>query len=108
MWRGVRWFVTFQLTCVSWVMFRAADSRTAWTIMRKIATLGPGRLPVDWRPLVFLAMVLLADVLDVKRTFIAVLNERPAVARWVGYAAAALFVLTFARATNNEFVYFQF
>jgi alginate O-acetyltransferase complex protein AlgI len=111
-WRGVRWFVTFQLTCVSWVMFRAADGRTAWVIMRKIVTLAPGRLvdplPVDWRPLVFLMIVLLADLLDAKRTFIELMNERPAVARWVGYAAAAVFVLTFARATNNEFVYFQF
>ena len=26
----------------------------------------------------------------------------------LGYAAAAAFVLTFARASNNEFVYFQF
>jgi D-alanyl-lipoteichoic acid acyltransferase DltB (MBOAT superfamily) len=111
-WRATRWFVTFQLTCVSWVMFRAADGATAWTILKKIVTLAPGRavdpLPVDWRPLVFLAMVLLADVLDVKRSFIEMLNERPVLARWVGYGAAAIFVLTFARASNNEFVYFQF
>lgn len=107
-WRAARWFVTFQLVCVSWVMFRAADGAAAWTIMRKIVTLAPGRLPVDGRPLVYLAIVLLADVLDVKRSFIEILNERPAVARWVGYAAATAFVLTFARASNNEFVYFQF
>jgi len=107
-WRLVRWIVTFHLVCASWILFRAKDLTTAAMIFKRIFTLAPGDVPVDYRPLVYLAILLLADVLCLRSKWAGLMNQRPVLARWATYAAVALFVLTFQRATNPEFIYFQF
>jgi D-alanyl-lipoteichoic acid acyltransferase DltB (MBOAT superfamily) len=107
-WKLVRWLVTFHLVCASWILFRARDLTQAGEIFKRILTRADGDVFVDHRPLVYLAILLLADVLGMRMRMQGMLNQRPALARWATYGAVALFVLTFQRASNPEFIYFQF
>jgi alginate O-acetyltransferase complex protein AlgI len=107
-WRLVRWLVTFHLICASWILFRAKDLSQAAMIFKRICTLAPGTVPVDSRPLIYLAILILAEVLGLRAKWVELMNQRPAFARWATYGAVAIFVLTFQRATNPEFIYFQF
>jgi D-alanyl-lipoteichoic acid acyltransferase DltB (MBOAT superfamily) len=107
-WRLVRWLITFHLVCASWILFRAKDLSGAAMIFKRIFTLASGDVPVDYRPLVYLAILLLADVLSLRTKWASLMNNRPLLARWATYGAVALFVLTFQRASNPEFIYFQF
>jgi D-alanyl-lipoteichoic acid acyltransferase DltB (MBOAT superfamily) len=113
-WKLVRWTVTFHIVCASWILFRAKDPlhggdlKYALLIFQRIVTNAAGTLPFDYRPLVFLGIVIAAEVLGLRKRCMQLLEMRPVVARWLSYAAALVFVLTFAKATNPEFIYFQF
>lgn len=107
-WRLVRWIVTLHVVCASWVLFRARSFSTAILIFRRILTAAPGQLSVDYRPAFYLLAVIAAEVLAARKWWISVMNDRPVLARWAAYAAATVFILTFNRATNPEFIYFQF
>jgi hypothetical protein len=63
---------------------------------------------VDYRPALYLLAIVLAELIAAKQWWISLLNHKPALARWVAYGAATAFILTFNRATNPEFIYFQF
>ena len=77
-------------------------------IFRRIVTLADGSMPIDHRPLFYLAILFLAELLNLRVKITAMLEDRPMLARWATYAAVAAFVLTFQRASNPEFIYFQF
>ncbi|MBV8780850.1 MAG: MBOAT family protein, partial [Phycisphaerae bacterium] len=107
-WKLVRWIVTFHLVCASWILFRAKNLSQAGMIFHRIFSLAPGSMPVDYRPLVYLAILLAAELSGLRAKITSMLNDRPVLARWATYAAVAVFVLTFQRASNPEFIYFQF
>ena len=106
--RLVRWFVTFHIVCLSWVFFRSHGIEHAAEVLWRIATLAPGEYFHGWRPLMFLALVLLLDLGAVQDRWIAFAATRPAFVRWLTYASVLVLFLTFKGATNQEFIYFQF
>jgi len=106
--RGIRWFVTFHLVCLSWVFFRSSGISAAWNVVRRIATWSPGDYPYGVVPAIVLIGVLVADVADLRNRWVEWINRRRASLRWLVYAAVLLLFLTFQRASNPEFIYFQF
>jgi D-alanyl-lipoteichoic acid acyltransferase DltB (MBOAT superfamily) len=107
-WRLVRWFVTLHVVCASWVLFRARNLTTAILIFKRIATGAQGQMLVDCRPAFYLLAIVAAELIAAKQRWISIMNNRPVLARWAAYGAATAFILTFKRATNPEFIYFQF
>ena len=107
-WRLVSWLVTFHLICISWVLFRAKNLAQAGMILKRILTMADGTMVVDHRPIIYLFLLLVAELIGLRKRFTSMLDDRPTVARWATYAAVLVFVLTFQRATNPEFIYFQF
>ena len=67
-WRLVRWIVTFHLVCASWILFRAKDLAQAGMIFRRIVTVADGTMPIDHRPLLYLGILLLAELLGLRET----------------------------------------
>ena len=106
--RLARWFITFHLACLSWVFFRARGLDGALLVLQRIGTWAPGDLTLSLRPLLYLAILLLAELASAKEYWVAYVQGAPRSARWLAYAAFAVFVLTFAGAENPEFIYFQF
>jgi len=107
-WKLVRWLITFHLVCASWILFRAKDLSQAGMIFKRIITFADGTMPLDHRPLFYLAILLIAELLQLRTRLTTMMEDRPVLARWATYAALAIFVLTFQRALNPEFIYFQF
>jgi hypothetical protein len=90
------------------VLFRARSLTTAILIFKRIATGASGQFIADYRPAVYLLAIVAAELIAAKQWWISVMNNKPALARWAAYGAALAFILTFNRATNPEFIYFQF
>ena len=107
-WRLLRWIITFHVVCASWILFRAQDMHTAFLIFKRIVLAAPGNMPADYRPLIYLFAVLAAELLATRKAWIALIDNRPVLARWVAYGGATFFMLAFAKAGNPEFIYFQF
>jgi len=108
LWRVVRWFVTLQIVCVSFVLFRAHTMEAAATVLTRMFTVADGYLHVGFRPAACMALLLLVELLDGRRRFLELLSMQPVAARWIGYVATALMVVTFSGVSNPEFIYFQF
>lgn len=108
LWRACRWLWVLHFTMVSWVFFRADDVGHAVLVLERIASLAPGELSLDWRPLGYLALVLVAEGFAWKARFVEALRRRPKVTRWLAYGAFAAFAIVFSGYNNPEFVYFQF
>lgn len=111
-WRAVRWFVTLHVAWLSWIFFRARTLSEALHVLGRIVRWAPGSMGADTRVVVYagaaMLLVLAADYLDVKRRALEFFEERPAAVRWVAYAAVAVLVVTFSRASHPEFIYFAF
>lgn len=105
--RVLRWFIVLHLVCLSWVFFRASDVTEALYILRRIATMATGDT-IALVPAIVLLGLIAAELLGVRQKFLAMLQSRPTVTRWLAYAAVLILVLTYARASNPEFIYFQF
>ena len=106
--RLVRWAIVFHLVCLSWVFFRAHTLGTSWTVLSRILTWAPDGLSCDLRPIYYLGLILFADLLGLKRLWVELCCSRPALIRWVAYAAVLLLAMTFSGTGNPEFIYFQF
>jgi len=106
--RGLRWLVTFHLVCLSWVFFRSQGIGAAWQSLRRIVNWAPGEYHYGVTPLLLLAVVLLVDASGLRGRFVAWAERQTVSLRWIVYAAALLLVLTFQKASNPEFLYFQF
>jgi alginate O-acetyltransferase complex protein AlgI len=110
--RIVRWLITLHIAWLSWIFFRARTLTEAIQVLGRIVRWEPGSMGPDTRVVIYagagLALVLLADLLTVKKRLLALLEERPVAVRWVAYSATALLVLTFSRASHPEFIYFAF
>lgn len=104
----VRWLVTLHIVCLSWVFFRSSSIDHAREILLRIFTLAPGEYFDGWVPAVYLGLILSADRYQVRQRFVATLVNRPVLLRVIAYGAVVVLALTFAGATNPEFIYFQF
>jgi D-alanyl-lipoteichoic acid acyltransferase DltB (MBOAT superfamily) len=109
-WRA---FVTFQLVCVSWVLFRAPDFRTALEVYS-------GALSWDWgMPFVHaqsmahgaLGLIVLAAVHVHEEHFGSVrarVATWPTPVRWAVWIALALGIVALGVEQGAQFIYFQF
>lgn len=111
-WRAVRWFITLHVAWFSWIFFRARTMHEALQVIGRIARWAPGSMGSDLRVVVYaggaMLLVLLADYVDLKRRLLEFFEERPLAVRWTAYAAVAVLVVTFSRASHPEFIYFAF
>jgi alginate O-acetyltransferase complex protein AlgI len=102
--------MTFNLTVLAWVFFRAADVSSALSILGRIATV-PGPVfsdPILAQGLFGIAVVL---VLDVFHRFADFWNRRESysLAFRFGYALTLLFgVVLLGVEHGTQFIYFQF
>jgi D-alanyl-lipoteichoic acid acyltransferase DltB (MBOAT superfamily) len=106
--RAVRWFVTFHLVCLSWVFFRSSGIGAAWSTLDRIARWVPGEYYYGWKPLEILLLVLALDASDLRRRWVDWCGRQSVLLRWVVYASLLILALTFTKASNPEFIYFQF
>jgi D-alanyl-lipoteichoic acid acyltransferase DltB (MBOAT superfamily) len=130
--RFFRWAVTFALTCLAWVFFRAATLGDAFYILREIFTgggrtarlLAQGHTAEALRLVKGGGWVLTAPELAASALMVAVLEavqfaardgrfldrlrEQPAVVRWCAYEAVVIAVFLLGVFEKTRFVYFQF
>lgn len=106
--RFVRWFVTFHIVCISWVLFRATDLANSVLILKRIFTFADGQFSIGLAPVVVLLLLLLVEHLKVRQFWLGIFDHHPIVARWVTYLAISVLCLTFMQSSNPEFIYFQF
>lgn len=112
-WRAVRWLVTLHIVCLSWIFFRSQTLSQALLVLGRIVHGAPGAMGSDARIVVYagagLALVLLADMFELKKRVLVFFEERPpTLVRYAAYAATTFFALTFARTSHAEFIYFAF
>ncbi len=110
----VRVLVTFNLVCLTWVFFRAADFATAIDIVMRILS-WEARSPdmegivIGERIGLLVGTMILLDWLQARRGDHAVMVRWHWVPRALGYAALILLTLTIGNLTDEvPFIYFQF
>lgn len=110
----VKVIVTFQLVCLAWIFFRAADLASALEIVRHILTWDPGSpempaLDVGQRIMLLIGALVAVDYLQAKRGDHAFMVSWHWVPRALGYAALILLTLTLGNLIDEvPFIYFQF
>ncbi|MEN9417008.1 MAG: hypothetical protein RI988_628 [Pseudomonadota bacterium] len=116
--------LTFALTCLAWIPFRAASMEDAWHILTHLhtgwgAVLDPTALRalltteqflLRQLPVALAALVLLEGVQawHARRPLGALLVRQPLARRWSVYAATALGCLLLGVHRDAQFIYFQF
>lgn len=105
---ALRWLITLHIVCLSWVFFRAHDVGVAGSILARILTGAQGAMSVGLIPMIYFIILMLVERLGTRGRWMDLLETRPALTRWVAYAAIVLFALTFAGTSSPEFIYFQF
>jgi D-alanyl-lipoteichoic acid acyltransferase DltB (MBOAT superfamily) len=112
----VRVLLTFSLTCIAWVLFRASSVGEAFYIMRHaFQGWGSGRLAAEGFSIIdfwvaIIAILLLETVQIVKRQGPIHLRFQalPIVIRWPVYYSFLFFVLVLGVFQHSQFIYFQF
>lgn len=115
-WHGVQILVTFHLTALAWVFFRAESLDSAFYILRKIAhqPLRFPALPAAFglsEALIAAAAILLMEAVHLlhgrvnAREFLA---RRPVWIRWPAYYALIIAIAYLAPPGQQDFIYFQF
>ncbi len=104
----IRWFITFNLVCLSWVFFRAANVGDAWEILTRIGTAADGHSFTIWQPIAALGLLLAVEMLHIRKRFVSILQQSPRLALWMTIFAFMFFLLAFRGAQSPEFIYFQF
>jgi D-alanyl-lipoteichoic acid acyltransferase DltB (MBOAT superfamily) len=110
----VKTFITFQLVCLTWIFFRAADLGTAVDILVRIATLeaGTGELATllpGQRIILLIGTLLLIDTWQARRGDHAIMVSWHWVPRALGYAGLILMTMTLGNLVDEvPFIYFQF
>jgi alginate O-acetyltransferase complex protein AlgI len=109
--------VTFHLVLISWVFFRAASVSDAFDILGRVASALP-RLPTllpsysytgeTVLSFALIAMLLLIEVLDEKRSLWERLRTQPRVVRWGFYYALLIGLVVIGKWGLKQFVYMQF
>ena len=110
----IKVFVTFQLVCLTWIFFRAADLDSAMEIMTRIFTWDSGSpdmpaLDVGQRIMLLIGALIAVDYLQAKSGHHAFMVGWHWVPRSLGYAALILLTLTLGNLIDEvPFIYFQF
>jgi len=114
-WRGVRrvvaWFVMFHLTCLGWLIFRAASLRDLATLTRNLMTqFAPASIDAGLLvPLLLYASPLVViHVVEARADDVLVVPRLPIGVRYSIYAATLYLILLFGNFGGAEFIYFQF
>jgi alginate O-acetyltransferase complex protein AlgI len=107
--------LTFALTTLAWVFFRAADMASAWIVIRGM--LAPGSLSglgaafQDSGVRLGVALILGLEALQWlhrRKSMLARLAAFPAPVRWALWYALILIVIIYGKFGNEEFLYFRF
>jgi alginate O-acetyltransferase complex protein AlgI len=106
----LRWFVTFNLVCLGWILFRSQSLDVFWTYLGRLVAPGPASL---WTVTIvaMIAIVIVAQLLPRGRTEglqLSVERLRPVV---LAVALAATIVIVGATVPSQgvpPFIYFQF
>jgi D-alanyl-lipoteichoic acid acyltransferase DltB (MBOAT superfamily) len=108
--------VTFLLTCLAWIVFRARNMGDTWYIVTHIARgwnfhqIATEQFYMRQFPAAVGALVLLEVIQQLNKH--GALSERiswlPAVGRWTVYAGFAMIVVLFGVYREAQFIYFQF
>lgn len=120
--RGFQMLFTFTLVCFGWIFFRANSLSDAWLVITKIFTLDTpnisdlfgilksmfGTRAELYRLVLTLPVFLAASVLDYTHSIEKRIKTIPAILRYIVYVIIAVYVLLFARAEMQDFIYFQF
>lgn len=104
----VRWLITLCLICTSWIFFRASNLNSAIVVLQRIFTFADGRIPIDYRPLFYIATILLVEWSDLKQKWMNWAGNHPNLLKWIAYIMAITLMFTFAGASSSNFLYFQF
>ncbi|TAE98015.1 MAG: hypothetical protein EAZ79_09055 [Oscillatoriales cyanobacterium] len=81
---------------------------SAGVVFQRILTFADGRIPIDYRPLFYLALVLLVQWGDVKQRWMSWAQMHPNLLKVIVYTIAIALIFTFAGASSSNFIYFQF
>jgi D-alanyl-lipoteichoic acid acyltransferase DltB (MBOAT superfamily) len=110
----IRIIVTFNLVCLTWIFFRAADLATALEILGRIVFWEGGSsqleaINIGERIIVLVGTMVLLDWLQARRGDHAIMVRWHWIPRAIGYAALLLLTLTLGNLTDEvPFIYFQF
>ena len=112
--------VTFALTCLAWIPFRAESLHDVWTILSRLPTgwggpwsvslLSTEQFLLRQLPVALLALALLELVQwpPARTRLRAALRQSALPLRWSAYAGVALGGLLFGVHRQQQFIYFQF
>jgi len=120
--RILQMLFTFVLVCFGWIFFRANTLSDAWYAISSIFTMDIpaiselfgvlksmfGTRAEFYRLMLTLPVFLLASVIDYKVSLEKCATSLPTVVRFVVYVLIVVYVLLFARAEMQDFIYFQF
>jgi D-alanyl-lipoteichoic acid acyltransferase DltB (MBOAT superfamily) len=106
----LRWFVTFHLVCLGWVLFRSPDLGIAGDVLGQLADPGPATL---WTPVVVAAIALVIGLQLVPKRPIEAVRLRIEALNPVVLGAGLAVIVMFVAATVPTqgvppFIYFQF
>ena len=107
-----RMMLTFLLTCIAWVFFRAPDVGTALAYLGGImdaSLLSPHSLRLDALPFLiafFLAVEWLGR--EGEHALSSLGRRWPRILRWTAYSAVLFLIGLFMRTEETPFIYFQF
>ena len=110
----IRIIVTFNLVCLTWIFFRAADLATALEILGRIVFWEGGSsqlesIKIGERIIVLVGTMVMLDWLQARRGDHAIMLRWHWIPRSIGYAALLLLTLTLGNLTDEvPFIYFQF
>lgn len=104
----LRWFITFHLVCISWILFRAPDLETAITIMKRILGGAEGfTFSPSW-PVIIIGLLLVVELTQLRARWIDMIKSSPRLAFIIVIGTCMLFPLVYRGVVNAEFIYFQF
>jgi D-alanyl-lipoteichoic acid acyltransferase DltB (MBOAT superfamily) len=114
---GVALVTTFVLTCLAWIVFRAATLQDAWYVAThlwqgwNLSEIRTEQFLLRQMPIALgsIALLELIQLLQRRRRSLSeLLATRPLVIRWPVYAAFVLAVVLFGVYRKSQFIYFQF
>jgi len=117
LWHVIRVLFTFHLITFTWVFFRASSASDAFTIIKRIGG-NLGNLPhllkiypfsqEHYISFVLMAILILWEVLDERRSLWERLRMSPRVVRWAVYYAMIFGLLIIGEWQLSKFIYMQF